>query len=93
MSKGALETTSKDNKILEFKIAALQNSTGSMPITFYNELTKRLKEEKCYEIIEVRITKYMTQRFLKTTEFTEISEIEDNSFQLTDDDVNLHRNS
>ena len=30
---------------------------------------------------------------LKTTEFTEISEIEDNSFQLTDDDLTLHRNS
>ena len=64
-----------------------------MPIKFYNELTKQLKEQKCYEIIEVRITKYMTQRLLKTTKFTEISEIEDNSFQLTDNDLNLQRNS
>ena len=64
-----------------------------MPITFYNELTKQLKEVKCYEIIEVRITKYMAQRLLKATEFTEISEIEDNSFQLTDDDLNFHQNS
>lgn len=35
----------------------------------------------------------MTKKLLKTTEFTEISEIEDNSFQLIDNDLNLHRNS
>ena len=33
----------------------------------------------------------MTQRLLKTTEFTELLEIEGNSFQLTDGDLNLHR--
>ena len=75
-----LETTSKGNKLLEFKKASLKDNTGSMPITFYNELTKQLKEGKCYEIIEVKITKCMTQRLLKTTEFTGISEIEDNFF-------------
>ena len=73
--------------------ASLKGNIGSMPITFYNELTKQLKEAKRYEIIETTITKYMTQRLLKTTEFTEILEIEDNSFQLTDDDLNLHKNS
>ena len=55
-----------------------------MPKKIYNEPTKQLKEGKCYEIIEVEITKYM--RLLKITEFAEISEIEDNSFQLTDND-------
>ena len=35
----------------------------------------------------------MTQKLLKITEFTEILEIEDNSFQLTDGDLNLHQNS
>ena len=32
----------------------------------------------------------MKQRLLKTTEVTEIAEIEDNFFQLTDDDLNVH---
>ena len=64
-----------------------------MPIIFYNELTEQMKKGKCFEIIEVRVTKYMTQKLLKITEFTEILEIEDNSFQLTDGDLNLHRNS
>ena len=90
---GALETASKDKKLVEFKKALLKDNTGSMPITFYNKLTKQLKEPKCYEIIEVRITKYMTQSLLKRTEFTEISMMEDDSFQLTDDDLNLHLNS
>ena len=90
---GALETASKDNKPLEFTKASLKDNTGSMPITFYNELTKQLKEGKFYEIIEVRMTKYMTQRLLKTTEFAEISEPEDNSFQLTDHDLDLHQSS
>ena len=35
----------------------------------------------------------MTQRLLKTTEFTKILEIEDHSFQLTDDDLNLRRSN
>ena len=55
---GALETTSKDNKILEFQKVSLKDNTGSMPITFYSELTQQLKEGKHYEITEVRITKY-----------------------------------
>ena len=42
---------------------------------------------------EVRITKYLTQGLLKTTEFIGISETEDNFFQLTGNDLNLHRNS
>ena len=90
---GALEIVSKHNKLLELKKASLKDNTGSMAITFHNELTKQLNEGKCYEIIEARITEYMTQRLLKTTKFTEILEIEDNSFQLTDDGLNLHRNS
>ena len=64
-----------------------------MSMKFYNELAQQLKKRKCYEIIEVRITKYMTQRLLKTTEFTQMSEIKYNYFQLTDDDLNLHQNS
>ena len=57
---GALETTSKDNKILEFQEVSLKDNTAhcSMPITFYSELTQQLKEGKRYEITEVRITKY-----------------------------------
>ena len=47
------------------KRASLIDNTGSMPITFDNEMTKQLKAGKCYEIIEVKITKYMTQRLLK----------------------------
>ena len=48
-------------------------STIGTTLTVTNKLTKQLEEVKCYEIIEVRITKYMTQKLLKTTEFTEIS--------------------
>ena len=66
---GALETTSKDNKILEFDKVSLKDNTGSMPLIFYNELTQQLQEGKCYEITEVTITKYVAQRLLKTTEF------------------------
>ena len=65
---GALKTASKDNKLLEFKEASLNDSTGTISITrFYNELTKQLKERKCYEIIDVKMTKCMTQRLSKTT--------------------------
>ena len=53
---------------------SLKDNTGSLPITFYNELRKQLKEVN-FEIIEVRITKYVTQKSLRTTQFTEILEI------------------
>ena len=56
---GALETPSKDSKLLEFKNASLKDNTCSMPMKFYNELTKQLKEGKWHEIIEVKITKYI----------------------------------
>ena len=52
-----------------------------------------VNKRKCLEIIEVTITKFMTQRLLKTTEFTKILETEDHSFQLTDDDLNLRRSN
>ena len=51
---GVLETAFKGNELFEFKKASLKDNTGSMPITLYNELTKYLKEGKCYEIIDVR---------------------------------------
>ena len=70
----ALETGSKDNKLLWLKKVSLKDNTGSLPITFYNELRKQLKEVN-FEIIEVRITKYVTQKSLRTTQFTEILEI------------------
>ena len=76
-----METTSKNNKLVEFKKVSLKGNTGPMPIMFYNELTKQLKKGKCYEIMKVKIAKNMTQSLLKTIEFTEISEIEDNSSQ------------
>ena len=53
-----------------------------MSITFYNELTGQRKEKKFYEMVEVRIPICMTPRSLKTTEFTETSEIKEDSFQL-----------
>ena len=84
----ALETGSKDNKLLWLKKVSLKDNTGSLPITFYNELRKQLKEVN-FEIIEVRITKYVTQKSLRTTQFTEILEIEHNSFQLKHDDLNF----
>ena len=79
-SMGALETASEGNKILESKKASPEDNTASMSMTFYNELKNTWKKEKRSEIIEVRTTKYMTQKLLETTEFTEIFEIEDNPF-------------
>ena len=43
----ALETDSKD-KLVEFKKASIKDNNGSMLIAFYNELTKQLKEGKCF---------------------------------------------
>ena len=56
----ALETDSKD-KLLEFKKASIKDNNGSMLIAFYNELTKQVKEGKCFGTIEVRVTINMTQ--------------------------------
>ena len=70
-----LETTTKDDKIFEFKKASLKDNTVSMPIALYNKLTKQITEGKCYETLEVRIYKCKTQRLLKTTKFTKILEI------------------
>ena len=72
-----LELSSRAKKLLELKKVSVKDNTDSVPITFYNELTKQLKKGKCYEIIEVRFANYMTQKLLKTTEFTEISGIEE----------------
>ena len=43
---GALEAPSKGNKLLEFKKASLEDNTCSIPIAFYNKVTKQLKEGK-----------------------------------------------
>ena len=56
----ALETDSKD-KLLEFKKASIKDNNGSMLIAFSNELTKQVKEGKCFGTIEVRVTIHMTQ--------------------------------
>ena len=56
---------------------------------------KLLKKEllNCSDMQERYFKGLFTPRLLKTTEFTETSEIEDNSSQLTDDDLNLRRSN
>ena len=49
---GPLETASKDNKLPEFKKVSLKDNTGSMQITFYNELTKQLKKENTRKLLK-----------------------------------------
>lgn len=65
-----------------------------MSLTGYTTNLSPIKQrvnlkEVNFDIIEVRITKYITQKSLRTTQFTEILEIKHNSFQLKHDDLNL----
>lgn len=82
---GDMEHVEKDGKNLSFVKVVLQDQTDSIQVTLFGG-SHNVELEKCYVITKLRISKYMSTRILKTTEFSTVTEN-------TDGVIGIFRNS
>lgn len=82
--------TDKNGKNMSYRNAILIDETSEkLPITFYNEQCGQVKNKETYILTELRVSKYMNNRFLKATPFTKLRtvdplEINDEAVTVTD---------
>lgn len=66
---------------LPLQKAILQDNTGTIAVSFFGDLCDKVKSNKCYKITKLRIAKYMSERLLKTTEMSTITESSDTDIE------------
>ena len=64
----------KIGKMLQLRKAVFKDSINCIPVTFFDKNVSKHSETKGYQITNVRVSIFQTQRILKTTETTEITE-------------------
>ena len=69
----SIEHVEKDGKILCLWKGSLQDNTDDMSITFLGSLVDHNEEKTAYSLINLRVSKYMFKRPLKTTESIKIT--------------------
>ena len=72
-SLGNIENIEKDGRTSRLRKGCITDESDTFPITFYGNLADVVKEKQPYSITNVRISKYMTERFLKTTQLTTVN--------------------
>ena len=60
--------------MLQLRKAVFKDSINCIPVTFFDKNVSKHSETKGYQITNVRVSIFQTQRILKTTETTEITE-------------------
>ena len=59
------------------KTAIVHDESGVAPLTIFGDICDAVKDEKCYDICNLSISKHKSDRILKTTEITKLKEIDD----------------
>ena len=64
--------------MMAIKTAIIHDQSGFAPITFFGDiLCDTLENDKCYDFQNLSLSKYRSDRILKTTEITKFVEIDD----------------
>lgn len=88
---GPIQTCEKDGKPLKFRKATISDDTGTVPITLFSDISeKSLKDKQCYAFTNMRIAKYLSQRLLKSTQFTTVDLEDRKRVKLGDKDLIDH---
>ena len=82
----SIEHVEKDGKILCLWKGSLQDNTDDMSITFLGSLVDHNEEKTAYLLINLRVSKYMFKRPLKTTESIKIT-VSDKEIQINKENV------
>ena len=65
-----------EGTMMAIKTAIIYDESGFPPLTIFGDIFDVVKE-KCYDIYNLSISKYKSDRILKTTEMTKLKEIDD----------------
>ena len=83
------ETTSqKESAPLHIRKDIMKDQTGSIEIVFFSSVIDKISNNNCYDLKKMRIQKFMNNRILKSTESTTVTENNNISIELTDDELN-----
>jgi len=64
-----LEYCERDGKKIPFRNASFTDKTGTLPLTIFGDSYK-VEEKDCYNVTQLRVSKYLSKRILKTTQST-----------------------
>ena len=82
-----LEKSAKRGKTLRFRKMSLSNDSDSVTLIVYYTLVHRMVKKSSYEFSDVRVSKYMQQRQLKTNELTTNEIVEEYNFNFRTHDL------
>ena len=75
---GAPKESEVNSTMMAIKTAIIHDKSGFAPITFFGDvLCDVLENDKCYDFQNLSLSKFRSDRILKTTEITNIAEIDD----------------
>ena len=74
----------KNGKMLQPRKAVFKGSTNCIPITFFDKNVSNISEAKGYQITTVCVSLFQTQRIVKITETTEITEDDNCKYNVTE---------
>ena len=63
--------------MMAIKTSIIPGESGFSPLTIFGDICDVVKDEQCYDIYNVSLSKYKSDRILKTTEITKLKEIDD----------------
>ena len=63
--------------MMAIKTAIIHDESGFAPLTIFGDISDVVKDEKCYDICNLSLSKYKLDHILKTTEITKLKEIDD----------------
>ena len=65
-------------KITDLSVATIiYDESGFAPLTIFGDICDVVKDKKCYDICNLSLSKYNSNRILKATEITKLKEIDD----------------
>jgi len=78
------EQTEIDGKPIDLRKTVIGDNTGSITLTLFANLVNMLKPGHAYTMQNLRVSKYQSQRLLKTTDVSKINVLEEHDFVMPD---------
>ena len=60
----------------------LHDKSGSVPITFFGDTSNNINNDQSFQLINISLSKYKSDRILKSTEITKVMGVEMESFNI-----------
>ena len=77
--------SSTTNPILTLRTAKLSDNTGDIQLTVCASLVNEVKEDNAFSFTNMRVSRFQSDRLIKSTEQTIVTPISDDKFEISED--------